>query len=194
MVKFFKENILLFMAMIIAISTVFVFNSTNVEGISMNSTLSDGDKLITDIITKNYKRKDVVILFADNKGQGFVIPNLLNTLYQVNANNRMIYVKRIIGLPGETIEMRNKDIVIYNKDNPNGFVLQEEYAKKDWMCNVNGIESKSGNPIDSKKVVVPDDSFFVMGDNRGCSKDSRIIGPIKKDSLIGRVVYKLKPW
>jgi signal peptidase I len=185
------DNFLLIVAIIIAFVAIFVLNSTNVDGISMENTLKDQDKLITEIFTKRYERKDVVILFADNMGQGFVVPNLINTLVQATSNNRVIYVKRIIGLPGESVEMRNKDIIIYNKENPEGTVLKEEYAKKDWKCkDKNNFESSSGLPIDFKKIVIPQDTYFVMGDNRGCSKDSRIIGTIKKDSLIGRVVYR----
>jgi signal peptidase I len=192
MVNFFKNNALLLVAMIIAFLAMFVFNSTNVEGISMENTLHDKDKLITDIFTRNYQRKDIVILFADNQGQGFVIPNLFNTLYQATQGNRVIYVKRVIGLPGESIEVRNKDVIIYNKDNPNGFILQEDYAKNDYICTSSGLASKSGNPVDFAKTLIPEGSFFVMGDNRGCSKDSRMIKSISKDSIIGRVVLKFR--
>lgn len=185
------DNFLLIVAIIIAFVAIFVLNSTNVDGISMENTLKDQDKLITEIFTKKYERKDVVILFADNMGQGFVVPNLINTLVQATSNNRVIYVKRVIGLPGESVEMRNKDIIVYNKEYPEGTVLKEEYAKKDWKCkDKNNFESSSGLPLDFKKTMVPQDSYFVMGDNRGCSKDSRIIGTIKKESLIGRVVYR----
>jgi signal peptidase I len=192
MVEFLKNNILLLIAMLIAFFAIFVFNSTNVEGISMENTLHNQDKLITEIFTKKYERKDVVILFADNKGQGFLVPNLFNTLYQVSQKNRMIYVKRIIGLPGESVEVRNKEVIIYNKENPNGQVLQEDYAKNDWICTTNGVESKSGNATDFIKTTVPQGSYFVMGDNRGCSKDSRIIGPINKESILGRVMLKFR--
>lgn len=192
MVKFIKENVILIIAMMIAFSCIFMYNSTNVEGISMQSTLKSGDKLITDIYSKNYQRKDMVILFADNKGQGFVASNLINTLFQVNYYKRMIYVKRIVGLPGEYVEMRNKDVIIYNNDNPNGMVLVESYAKKDWLCSdQGGIDRPSGNPTSSPKVQIPANSYFVMGDNRGCSKDSRMIGSITSDSIIGRIVVKL---
>jgi signal peptidase I len=185
------DNFLLIIAILIAFVAIFVLNSTNVDGISMENTLKDQDKLITEIFTRKYERKDVVILFADNMGQGFAVPNLINTLVQATSNNRVIYVKRIIGLPGESVEMRNKDVIIYNKENPEGFVLKEDYAKKDWKCkDKNNFESSSGLPLDFRKTEVPPDTYFLMGDNRGCSKDSRIIGTIKKDSLIGRVVYK----
>jgi signal peptidase I len=192
MVNFFKNNALLLIAMIIAFLAMFVFNSTNVEGISMDNTLHDKDKLITEIFTRNYQRKDIVILFADNLGQGFVIPNLFNTLYQATQGNRTIYVKRVIGLPGESVEVKNKDVIIYNKDNPNGFILQEDYAKNDYICTTGGLASKSGNPVDFAKTLIPENSYFVMGDNRGCSKDSRMIKSISKDSIIGRVVLKFR--
>ena len=185
------DNFLLIVAIIIAFVAIFVLNSTNVDGISMENTLKDQDKLVTEIFTKNYERKDIVILFSDNQGQGFAIPNLINTLVQATNNNRIIYVKRVIGLPGEFVEMRNKEVIIYNKENPNGTILKEEYAKKDWKCkDKNNFESNSSLSFDFKKTEVPIGSYFMMGDNRGCSKDSRIIGTIKKESIIGRVVYR----
>jgi signal peptidase I len=192
MISFLKENKLLLLALMIAFIAVFVLNTTNVDGISMENTFHDKDKLITDIFTRNYNRQDIVILFEDNKGQGFVVPNLINTLFQVSSLNRMLYVKRIIGLPGESIEMKDKNIIIYNTENPQGLVLKESYAKNDWLCTTYGSTSKSGNSTDFAKQVIKNDSFFVMGDNRGCSKDSRIIGQIKKDSILGKVIYRFK--
>lgn len=192
MVKFLKNNVLLIVALIIAFLAMFVFNSTNVEGISMENTLRDKDKLITEIFTRSYQRKDIVILFADNQGQGFVIPNLFNTLFQATKANRVIYVKRVIALPGESIEVKNKDVIIYNSEFPNGFILQEDYAKNDYICTTGGIPQRSGNPVDFARTEVPEGSYFVMGDNRGCSKDSRILKSITKDSIIGRVVIKFR--
>jgi signal peptidase I len=185
------DNLILIIAIIVAVLSIFVFNSTNVDGISMENTLKDQDRLVTDILSKKYERQDIVILFSDNQGQGFIVPNLINTLIQVSQNNRVIYVKRVIGLPGEWVEMRNKDVIIYNDLSPNGSVLTESYAKKDWKCrDKNNFDSNSSLPLDFKKIQVPEDSYFVMGDNRGCSKDSRIIGFINKNSLIGRVVFR----
>lgn len=192
MIKNIFDNTLLILAILVAFTSIFVFNSTNVEGISMESSLHNQDKLITQIISRDFGREDIVILFSDNLGQGFFIPNLVNTLYQVNNNKRVIYVKRIVGLPGESIEMKNKEIIVYNKDNPNGYKLQEKYTKNDWKCkDTNNFEVISNLAYNFKKTQVENDSYFVMGDNRGCSKDSRIIGQIKKDSIIGKVVHKL---
>ena len=192
MIKNIFDNTLLILAILVAFTSIFVFNSTNVEGISMESSLHNQDKLITQIISRDFGREDIVILFSDNLGQGFFIPNLVNTLYQVNNNKRVIYVKRIVGLPGESIEMKNKEIIVYNKDNPNGYKLQEKYTKNDWKCkDTNNFEVISNLAYNFKKTLVENDSYFVMGDNRGCSKDSRIIGQIKKDSIIGKVIHKL---
>lgn len=191
MIKNVFDNTLLILAILIAFTAIFVLNSTNVEGISMENTLHNQDKLITQIISRDFVRQDIIILFSDNSGQGFFIPNLINTLYQVNNNKRVIYVKRIIGLPGESIEMKNKEIIVYNKLNPNGYKLQENYTKNDWRCrDSNNFEVISNLSYNFKKTLVENDSYFVMGDNRGCSKDSRVIGQVKKDSIIGKVIHK----
>ncbi|MGL4758745.1 MAG: signal peptidase I [Patescibacteria group bacterium] len=186
MVKFFLQNFILILALIIAFVFVFLYNFTNVEGISMQNSLYPKQKLITDIYSKDFKRKDIIIFFEDKRHQGFVSSNLLNTLFQVNVNKRQIFVKRIIGIPGDKIDVDKKDVYI------NGVLQSEElYAKKDWICsssNPNIVDERTNN---IRNFVVPEKSYFVMGDNRGCSKDSRVLGAIPEHSIIGRVVLKL---
>ncbi|MGZ4736372.1 MAG: signal peptidase I [Acidimicrobiia bacterium] len=84
-------------------------------------------------------------------------------------------VKRVVGLPGETIEGKNGRIYI------DGHALKESYLPK-------GLQSKTFGP---KKV--PPDSYFLLGDNRQVSEDSTIFGPVKRDQLIGRVFLRIWP-
>ena len=83
------------------------------------------------------------------------------------------YIKRIIGLPGEQVQIRRGDIWIYNDSYPNGIKLYEEY------------EPFSTEPEVS--WVVGDDEFFLAGDNRPNSSDSRFFGPVPREFIIGRV-------
>ena len=91
----------------------------------------------------------------------------------IRENNEYI-IKRIIGLPGEAI--RCKDNVIYI----NGESLEDKYG--------NGVTN------DFKEVTIPEGKYFVMGDNRILSQDSRIIGPIKKDQILGKTNIVLYPF
>ncbi|RMD52144.1 signal peptidase I [Candidatus Parcubacteria bacterium] len=128
-----------------------------VKGVSMEPNFYENDYLIVDEIT--YRFRDV------QRGEAVVLrpPTGVNDYY----------IKRIIGLPGETVEIKNGQIKIYNSDYPNGFVLDEDY--------INEITT------DHMRVVLNSDQYFVMGDNRDQSLDSRSFGPITKDEIVGRV-------
>jgi signal peptidase I len=171
---------------VLLVMLVFVFNHTVVNGDSMRNTYQTGDRLVINLVDRNFARGEIVTVFSDNKGAGF-IPNSLNTIWQVFIGQRTILVKRVIGLPGEEIEIIDKKVVIYNSNYPKGFVLEEKYAKNDWIC-------KQGAPLPETsyaKYKIPENSYFVMGDNRGCSQDSRFYKAFSKESILGKVVLKI---
>jgi len=86
------------------------------------------------------------------------------------------FIKRIIGLPGEEIKVKNGRILVFNKEHPEGIVLDESfYLASDLIT--------SG---DYDKVLAADE-YFLLGDNRGSSLDSRMFGPVKKESIVGKV-------
>jgi signal peptidase I len=99
--------------------------------------------------------------------------------YPYGRENEEYYVKRIIGLPGETVQIIGSDVYI------NGEVLEEHYGK-------DPIEDP-GRAIEP--ITLGDDEFFVMGDNRSISKDSRTeeVGNVKKENIGGRAVFRIKP-
>ena len=144
----------------------FIGERTTVVGDSMNPTLQDGDNLWIDKISYRFsdpKRFDVVIFPPRN-------------------NSEKIYIKRIIGLPGETVQIEeNGDILI------NGKVLVENYGAERIEPDKRGIAS---SPITLGK-----DEYFVLGDNRNNSEDSRrsIVGNVKKKEIIGKAVFRLSP-
>ncbi len=85
------------------------------------------------------------------------------------------FIKRVIGLPGETVEVASGRVKIYNDEQPNGFVLDEESYL--------GEQATMG----TRTLTLQEDEYFVLGDNRGGSLDSRFFGPVKKSLIIGRV-------
>ena len=141
----------------------FVGQRTQVSGSSMETTLSDGDQLIVDKISYRFrdpKRYDIV-----------VFP------YQYEENT--YYIKRIIGLPGETVQIIDGYVYI------NGELLDEHY----------GNEVMADPGIASEPVQLGDDEYFVLGDNRNNSQDSRSsnVGVIHRDDLLGRAWIRIWP-
>ncbi|MEK7614125.1 MAG: signal peptidase I [Patescibacteria group bacterium] len=134
-----------------------------VSGASMSPTFETGQYLIVDELTYRLgepKRGDVVILKKPREEAEFLI-------------------KRIVGLPGETVEINGGVITIKNKENENGFVVPEPYVKN--------------TRVENFKVIIDRNEYFVMGDNRPVSLDSRFIGTIPRDHIVGRAILRLLP-
>lgn len=91
------------------------------------------------------------------------------------------FIKRVIGLPGETVEVNNGNVIVYNDENPNGVQLEEKYLEGE-------------QTFGKKRVTLGADEYYVMGDNRDQSLDSRSFGPIKENHLIGRVWVRGLPF
>jgi len=84
------------------------------------------------------------------------------------------FIKRLIGLPGETVEISNGNVIVYNEEHPNGMVLDEVYLSDD----------QTGG---KERVTLGADEYYVLGDNRDASLDSRSFGSVSEDEVIGRV-------
>ena len=143
--------------------TRFVLSATVVEGISMHETLQDQDRLLVlklGISASRVKRGDIVVFRAPD------------------APDRN-YVKRVIGLPNEFVQIEGGRVYI------NGERLPEDY-----------INTEYTRTSDATVWVVGENELFVLGDNRreGESKDSRIFGPISGDSLVGWAFFRFYPW
>ncbi|MCD7836329.1 MAG: signal peptidase I [Lachnospiraceae bacterium] len=144
----------------------FVGQRTEVEGESMETTLQDGDNLIVDKISYRFsdpKRFDIIVFPFK---------------YQTNT----YYIKRIIGLPGETVSI-DEDGSIYI----DGELLEESYGREviapDMLGNV------------TYPVTLGEDEYFVMGDNRNNSTDSRmeVVGNVRRSDIIGRAWIRIWP-
>lgn len=170
-VNIFKEilGLVLYIAFIffaVCFILTFVGQRTTVSGSSMYDTLEDGDNLWVDKLSYRFKapkRFDIV-----------VFP------YQ---DSSVFYIKRIIGLPGETVRIDEDGTI-----NINGKPIKGD---------VYGYETISPNMIGraGEDIVLGDDEYFVMGDNRNDSKDSRFeeVGSIHKDRLEGKAVLRIWP-
>ena len=92
------------------------------------------------------------------------------------------FIKRVIGLPGEKLELKNGQVRIYNQANPNGFLLDES-----------AYLSKTVFTQGEITVQLKDDEYFVMGDNRPYSSDSRSWGTVPKDDIVGKAIFRAWP-
>lgn len=153
---------------IIALLFTFVLANDQVSGPSMQPTFESGDRIIA-LRHASVQRGDIVILKA---------PDEPNTLY----------IKRVIGMPGNTVESKNDVMYINGKKYNQPFLKQYENEL------TNGTLYTENFSLESLSLGkrVPKDSYFVMGDHRNVSKDSRALGFIQKDAIIG--VVKLRYW
>lgn len=136
-----------------------------VKGASMEENFHDGDYLLIDEISYRFnepRRGDVIV-------------------FRYPENPSQFYIKRIIGLPGETVEVKNNKVKIYNTEFKTGFVPKEYYLS-------DGQETFGNNMTQLK-----DDEYFVMGDNRLQSSDSRRWGPVAQKFITGRAFVRLWP-
>ena len=154
-------------AVVIALAfRTYVFARADVDGLSMFSTLNNKDVLFVEKIstlTHSFKRGQIVIFDSENL-------------------DKDIYVKRIIGVPGDEIEIKNGKVYL------NGSELQESYLDPDTVTNPGPILMKSG------KFKVEEGYVFVLGDNRTDSIDSRMLGPISLKDIKGHAVIRVYPF
>ncbi len=144
----------------------FLFQPFYVQGASMEPTFLNNEYLIIDEISYRLsepERGDVVV-------------------FKYPRDKKQFFIKRIIGLPGEDIAIRDNQVIIYNQENPDGMVLDESSYLAP------GVETK-GN----LRLSIGQDEYFVMGDNRESSFDSRGFGAIKRKNIIGKVFIRALP-
>ncbi len=141
-----------------------------VSGPSMDDTFANGQYLIVDELTYNLRdpqRGEVVI-------------------FHYPLDTKKFFIKRVIGLPGETVQIKDDIITICKPDcetDKNKFILAEPYVK------INKLIPSRGNST----ITLKADEYYVLGDNRSVSSDSRIWGPVKRNLFNGRPFLRLLP-
>ena len=168
-------------AIVILLFVNFVAHPVRVDGRSMYPTLKDGEFGFTNVggvLLNGVERGDIVVVTMEEEGQ------------------KTHWVKRVIGMPGDTISCVN-DIVFIN-----GKVLDEtQYIDPDYRQSCvdqfgyfNKVPNANNTDVqDFEEVKLGDDEYYVMGDNRPYSKDSRYVGPVKKSQLFAKKMLVLLP-
>lgn len=166
--KFIKEgwDLIKFavMALVIVIPIrMWIAQPFVVSGESMYPTFHDGEYLIVDEIS--------YILGKAHRGDVVI--------FRFPNDTKRFFIKRIIGLPNEKITIKENSVTITNKEHPEGFTLDEPYINEEFF---------TGSEYETK-----DGEYFVMGDNRNRSSDSRYWGILPEDLLIGKAFLRLLP-
>lgn len=155
-----------YLAIIVLCVTVvprYVVQRTIVDGRSMMNTLKDQENLLVEKVSYHFSdpdRYDIIVFYP--KGRDY----------------EDYYIKRVIGLPGETVQIIGSTIYIDGKE------LKENYGK----------DPITSSGVAAEPIKLADDEFFVMGDNRTVSEDSRSIGPVKKKNIEGRAILRIYPF
>lgn len=152
-----------------------------VSGASMEPTFDNWDYLITDRLSFRIgepERGDVVVFCLPGSGECSLVERLKNR--ELTAPRTLI--KRVIGLPGETVAVSDEGVRISSTENPEGFLLDEPYL------DAGNIGGPSG-----MQLTLGEGEYFVMGDNRRVSSDSRIWGALPKENILGHVLVRLFP-
>ncbi len=147
----------------------FLIQPFYVKGASMEPNFHDHEYLIIDELSYNLgapKRGDIVVFRYPKDPQEF-------------------FIKRVIGLPGETVRIADGNVYIINSVNPQGVLLEEPYLPA-------GL--KTYGYSDDETTELKSSEYFVLGDNRGSSKDSRSFGPVNESFLVGRVLLRGFPF
>lgn len=143
-----------------------------VKGRSMEQTFSDGDYLIVDQLSYNFttpKRFDIVVF---------------HTEFIQGGKESEYYIKRVIGVPGDRVVIKDGVVILYKDNGDTPTKLEEDYL-------ISGLKTIAPNSID---VVLKDQEYFVMGDNRGNSSDSRYWGPVDREYIVGKPIVRLFPF
>lgn len=156
---------MLLIALVIVIPIrAFIAQPFKVSGASMVPTFHDKEYLIVDEISYRFKepsRGDVIV-------------------FHPPQNEGTYYIKRILGIPGDTVDIQGSQVKIINTQYPDGFILSEPY-----------ISAPTNNMV---YTVLGENQYFVMGDNRPFSSDSRAWGILPKKNIVGRAFLRLYPF
>lgn len=178
---------IIFVTAIVVFVRFFVVQPFVVKGNSMEPNFHDNEYLFVDEISYRFsqpERGDVVVFkYPEESCSDFVNSNFFNRIFlQGPCTN---FIKRIVGLPGETVIIKNGTVTIKNSDNPSGKVLNESYIPSGEEFRLSGDLTRT----------LSEDEYFVLGDNRqpNASSDSRMWGSLPKNHIIGKAWLQILP-
>lgn len=170
-------------AIIIGPIKIFLFQPFIVQGASMEPNFNDNNYIIVNEI--GYKKTDINIknfhFFTVEAFKEFERGDVI--IFKYPKDPSKFFIKRVIGLPGEKIEIDDGKVKIFNVDNSEGYFLNE-----------NGYLSSDVITTGALTVQLKEDEYFVLGDNRGASSDSRVWGPIGKNDVVGKALLRAWPF
>ena len=168
-------------AIVILLFVNFVAHPVRVDGRSMYPTLKDGEFGFTNVggvLLNGVERGDIVVVTMEEEGQ------------------KTHWVKRVIGLPGDTVSCVNDVVYINGKALDETKYIDPDYRQSlvDKFGYFNKVPNADNtNVVDFEEVKLKDDEYYVMGDNRPYSKDSRYVGPVKKSQIFAKKMLVLLP-
>lgn len=160
--------------------TAYIFQSYEVDGPSMQTTLQNRDRLIIWKVSRTWARlthHDYI------PKRGDVIVFVKKGLYENNSTKEKQLIKRVIALPGERVMVKNGKITVYNAQYPEGF-------EPDKTLPYGSVISVTEGNIDQ---VIPAGEVYVCGDNRANSLDSRYFGAVPASDIVGKLVARILP-
>lgn len=163
-------KVLIISLLIILPIRYFLVEPFYVKGASMEPNFFDHEYLVVDRLT--YR--------LDQPSRGEVV------VFKYPKDPRQYFIKRIVGLPGETVEIKNDGVYISDQARPEGYKLTENYLSS-------GLTTTASNP-NYTKLTLGEHQYYVMGDNRAESMDSRSFGYVDRSFFVGRVVFRGWPF
>jgi signal peptidase I len=175
--------------MLILMIFMFFVLPTNVEGKSMESTLVDGERVLMYHFNYTPERNDVVIVhitdrYLDTSGRQVNLSN------EYSDQDQVYFVKRVVAIPGDTVTFEQIDQTDHYHILINGVVYQNQYYQIYEVDNAGRLKMISY--LDQNNQL-REDQYFAFGDNESFSYDSRNIGAIHEEDMIGKAIYKLSP-
>ncbi len=135
-----------------------------VKGASMEPNFYDHEYLIINEISYRF----------DDPARGDII------VFKYPKNPQEYFIKRVIGLPNEKVQIKDGQVIVYNKEYPEGAIMEETYLEEN-------TKTYSAN---DDIIKLDDNEYFVLGDNRTSSKDSRSFGPVDRSFIVGKVMFR----
>lgn len=167
LIEFVMETLesIVFMGSLFIVVYLFIAQPNEVRGASMEPNLKTGDRLITSKVSYKFetiKRGDIVVIHSPK-------------------NYEIQYIKRIIGLPDDTILLSGGNVYVNGEKLEETYLTAETHAWENWSIK------------EDELFIVPREHVVVMGDNRSNSSDSREFGAVNIDSIVGKAIYRYFP-